>query len=302
MNSIHWDELHSGPFHGGFTINEGKFDHHGTLIGLSCPRCSRVQQAPCVVDIVISLSSIARIDKSIDSLAAFMLGYLSIRELQQTELDALPILSAHHTEGSIDSETIQFACGALHCQKELFALENESIVYLNGAARSPMPRSVAATGRSAVDTKLFPWRMENEHIVVGEVCALYSNLINAESPDCIAITPSTSYAMALAAKNIPFNSGQTVLCLEGQMASNVLPWQHLCTEYGTAITVVRRPLDGDWTNAVIRRIAEVGKEAVGVVAIPACHWCDGSLVDLKIIGHFCLKVGFFIASHPVDMM
>lgn len=41
----------------------------------------------------------------------------------------------------------------------------------------------------------------------------------------MAVTPSTSYAMSLAARNVHMRPGQRAVVLWDQMASNVMPWQ-----------------------------------------------------------------------------
>ena len=60
-----------------------------------------------------------------------------------------------------------------------------------------------------------------------------------------------------------------------------------------SLVTVPRPEDHDWTEAVLENI---GRETA-VVAVPNCHWTDGSLVDLRRIGGRCREVG---ASLVVD--
>ncbi|HEV8044223.1 MAG TPA: aminotransferase class V-fold PLP-dependent enzyme, partial [Rubrobacter sp.] len=92
--------------------------------------------------------------------------------------------------------------------------------------------------------------------------------------------PSVSYGIAVAAANVPVRDGQKILILEDQFPSNVYPWRELATRRGAKLVTVPRPEDHDWTRAVLERI----DEDTAVVAVPNCHWTDGSLLDLPQIG------------------
>lgn len=70
------------------------------------------------------------------------------------------------------------------------------------------------------------------------------------------------------------------------MHSNVLPWQQLCDEHGGELLMIKRPANWDWTSAIESAIA--GGE-VAICALPPCHWCDGSLVNLDRVGAACRK-------------
>eukprot|EP00966_Prymnesium_polylepis_P013049 300752-Prymnesium_polylepis.1 len=107
----------------------------------------------------------------------------------------------------------------------------------------------------------------------------------------VCLTPSCSYAMSLAARNLrPLLSGarKRVLVLEGQMHSNVLPWQQLCDDAGGALLRIERPADYDWATAIVGALAD---GTVAVCALPPCHWCDGSVVDLTRVGAACRAHG-----------
>ena len=66
-----------------------------------------------------------------------------------------------------------------------------------------------------------------------------------------------------------------------------------------------RPADFDWTAALLERV----DEHAGVVAVPQCHWTDGSLVDVRRIGERTREVGAALVldatqslgAHPFDM-
>uniref|UniRef100_A0A7S2W2G7 Aminotransferase class V domain-containing protein n=1 Tax=Rhizochromulina marina TaxID=1034831 RepID=A0A7S2W2G7_9STRA len=121
----------------------------------------------------------------------------------------------------------------------------------------------------------------------------FARLLETSSEN-VAITPSTSYAITMAAKNLGLQSPRNcALVLENQMASNVLPWQHCTQEAGGEVLVVPRPDGGDWdwASAIISRLEGPVGGRIGVVALPHVHWSDGSWVDLERVGPACARLG-----------
>lgn len=106
-------------------------------------------------------------------------------------------------------------------------------------------------------------------------------------PEGVAIIPSVSYGIGVAAANIALRGDQTIVVLEDQFPSNVYPWRDLAERTGATIVTVARPLDFDWTRALLEHI----DERTGVVAVPNCHWTDGSVVDLVRVGERARAVG-----------
>jgi len=99
--------------------------------------------------------------------------------------------------------------------------------------------------------------------------------------------------MAVATANIPVSTGENIIVLAEQFPSNVYPWRELASSTDGNLVTVPRPADNDWTNAVLDLI----DEKTAVVAIPNCHWTDGSLVDLAQVGEAARSVG---AAFVVD--
>ena len=67
--------------------------------------------------------------------------------------------------------------------------------------------------------------------------------------------------------------------LQDQHSSNALPWRDLATEREAALVTVPRPPDGVWTADVLAEI----DDRTAIVALPNCHWTDGTLVDLLAV-------------------
>jgi len=103
----------------------------------------------------------------------------------------------------------------------------------------------------------------------------------------VAIVPSVSYGVAVAAANVAAGPGRGIVVLAEQFPSNVLPWRELARRREAPLVTVARPADGDWTTALLARI----DAGTGVVAVPHAHWTDGGLVDLVRVGERARAVG-----------
>lgn len=171
-------------------------------------------------------------------------------------------------------------------QRHLFDIP-EDVAYLNCAFISPAMRAVVAAGEDAIQRKQHPWRITPENFFdrSDEGRSLFARIIGASAED-VAIVPSVSYGIAVAAANIPVSAGQEVVILEDQFPSNVYPWRALAKERGATIVAVPRPqhqegknvYDG-WTPGLMEAIGP----KTALVALPHCHWTDGSLIDLKAV-------------------
>lgn len=193
----------------------------------------------------------------------------------------------------------------LESQRELFEIP-ESVSYLNCAYMGPQLRSAREIGERAVGRKSRPWEVTPEDFFrdAENVRSLFARLVGGV-PDGVAIVPSVSYGMAVAAANVPVEAGEAVVILEDQFPSNVYPWRELAKLRGAEVVVVPRPLDHDWTSAVLERV----EERTALVSVPNCHWTDGSLLDLVKIGEAARGVGAALVvdgiqslgAHPFDV-
>ena len=175
----------------------------------------------------------------------------------------------------------------LACQRDLFEIP-EDVVYLNCAYMSPFLRSVREMGEKAVARKSQPWKIHaNDFFEEAETLRqLFAQLIGADTGS-IALVPAASYGISVAAANLPLEKQQRIVLLDEQFPSNVYQWQEAAHQSGAIVDTVERPQDGDWTSAVLQHI----DHQTGIVAIPNCHWTDGSIVDLQRVGVRTREVG-----------
>jgi selenocysteine lyase/cysteine desulfurase len=118
------------------------------------------------------------------------------------------------------------------------------------------------------------------------VRALFARLVGGDA-EGVAIVPSVSYGVSVAAANVPVHEGEKIIILEDQFPSNVYSWRELASREGANLLTVPRPEDSDWTHALVEEI----DANTAVVAAPNCHWTDGSLVDLARVGERVREVG-----------
>jgi selenocysteine lyase/cysteine desulfurase len=172
-------------------------------------------------------------------------------------------------------------------QRHLFDIPRD-VAYINCAYLSPFLKTVRAAGERGIQRKSEPWTIKRDDFFadVERARAAFAKLLGT-SPLNIAITPSTSYSIAVAAKNLPFKRGQTAVVPEAEHASNVYAWMQLARERGGEIVTAARPESGDFTAAILECI----DRRTAVVAVPQCHWSDGLWIDLVAVGARAREVG-----------
>src|SRR5215218_7047715 len=190
-------------------------------------------------------------------------------------------------------------------QRELFEMP-EAVAYLNCAYMSPQLRSAREIGERAVSRKSRSWEITpDDFFEDAETCrALFARLVGGEG-DGVALIPSVSYGIAVAAANVDVREGQKILVLEDQFPSNVYAWRELAARSGAKLVTVPRPADLDWASAITEDL----DENTAVVAGPNCHWTDGSLVDLGRVAERAREAGAAlvvdgiqsIGAHPLDV-
>ncbi|MBM3516301.1 MAG: aminotransferase class V-fold PLP-dependent enzyme [Alphaproteobacteria bacterium] len=173
------------------------------------------------------------------------------------------------------------------CQRRLFDLPRD-VAFFRSAAMAPSLLAVEAAGIAGLKRKRHPWLLGHQQYFtdVDTLRGLFAQLIGASAED-IAVVPSASYGIGTAAANLPVAADQGIVVLAEQFPSNVYPWRAVAAERGARVVTVPRPADLDWTTAVLERI----DRTTAVVALPQCHWTDGSMVDLVAVGARCRALG-----------
>lgn len=183
------------------------------------------------------------------------------------------------------------ADGLIPGQRHLFDIPADR-AWFNCAYMGPQLRAATAAGIAAAARKAAPWRIAPADFFTEteQVRRLFGALIGAD-PDCIAIMPSASYGLELAARTLPLAAGQRVLVLAEEFPSNFYPWADRAADVGAGVETVPAPADSDWTAAVLARLTP----GVAIAALPHCHWASGLALDLVRIGEACRANGTRLA-------
>ncbi len=171
--------------------------------------------------------------------------------------------------------------------RDLFEIPDD-VTYLNCASMAPQLRCVTEAGLRAVRTKASPWTLSGpEWFSASEELRTLAARVMGTDSDAIALVPAASYGIATAAANLPLSRGQTIVILHQQFPSNVYAWYELAKKNGGRVVVAQREPGMDWTEALLRTI----DDNTAIVAVPQCHWTDGSKVDLERVGQRVREVG-----------
>ena len=175
----------------------------------------------------------------------------------------------------------------LDSQRHLFDIPSE-VVYLNTAYMSPLLNSVVKAIDRGVRSKSKPWEIKIDDFYnnIERARVLFSNLMNTNSQN-IAIVPSASYGIQVAANNIKIDKSKKILILEDQFPSNVYPWQKVSKEKNIEILRVRQGTFSSLTEAILSHL----DDRVEVAALPNVLWTNGALIDLIRIRKRCDDVG-----------
>jgi selenocysteine lyase/cysteine desulfurase len=190
-------------------------------------------------------------------------------------------------------------------KKHLFDIPSD-VTFLNCSYMSPMLNSVKQSCQDGLTKRSSPWKLKSDDWFRPgeELRVLFASLIHAESEN-IALTTSASYGLAVAAKNIKLTAGQKIVLLDQQYPSNVYPWQDLAKANGAQIVTTKKESGQTWTDAILQKI----DDTTGLVAIPNCHWTDGSLINLEEISKATKKTGAILVidasqslgAYPLDV-
>jgi selenocysteine lyase/cysteine desulfurase len=160
--------------------------------------------------------------------------------------------------------------------RELFAITDD-VTYLNSASLGVRLHAVNAAGHAAVERMAAPWKVRSTDWFADArtLRALFASLINAPA-DCVALVPSVSYGIAVAARNVPVAAGDNIVVIDQEYPSNYYSWQRLARDRGAEIRVAAASGGTNLTDAILSLI----DRRTAVVAVANCHWTNGALVDL----------------------
>ena len=152
------------------------------------------------------------------------------------------------------------------------------MAYLNCAYTSPLPRIAQEAGQEAMARKAAPWDHPLLHVLhrpggrQGGLRPGDGGQPRGRGRGCLRILRHGCGRQ----ETCPWPRAGPSWCWTSSSPSNVYSWRRLS---GGNVQSVARPAEGTWSAAVERAVTD----AVGLVALPQCHWVDGTVFDLA--GH-----------------
>ncbi len=176
--------------------------------------------------------------------------------------------------------------------------------WLNHAAIGPWPKPVIEAMRGYVQHNALNGPVEYQRWldIEQQLRTQLSQLLNAESPDDIALVKNTSDGLNLIANGLTWQPGDVVVCCAKDFPSNVLPWTSL-SRLGVEVRQVDLhdpqglPLP-DPEQALI----DVIDERVRLVAVSAVRYDSGMRLDIDRIGHACRHHGSVFVVDAIQQL
>lgn len=172
-------------------------------------------------------------------------------------------------------------------QRHLFDIPRD-VAYLNTAYMGPLLRAAADAGETGLRLKSRPWDLTIPDFFepVTEARRLFAEMIHGDAAG-VAIVPSASYGVAVAAKNLVVEPGQNIVLMSEQFPSHVYAWRRLAAESGGHIKAVTPPDSAEATAAVLAAITN----ETAIVALPNVLWTTGAKIDLIAVRARCDECG-----------
>lgn len=181
--------------------------------------------------------------------------------------------------------------------RSLFPHTSQGKIYLNHAGTSPLSTRVVQSMtdylRERSEGRLETY--QTDMVMVDGLKSLIKELINAESPERIALTANTSDAINIIASGIPWKSGDRILLNTAEFPANVWPFLNL-QRHGVRLDFMKNP-DGRVTPEMI---ANAIKPGTRMLALSAVQFLSGYRADLASIGEFCHSKGIIFAVDAIQ--
>ncbi|MGH7540732.1 MAG: aminotransferase class V-fold PLP-dependent enzyme [Gemmatimonadota bacterium] len=175
---------------------------------------------------------------------------------------------------------------ALAAQRDCFSLP-DGVHYFNCAYLSPLSKAVEEAGVRAMRRRRAPIDFPADAFYrdSDRVRERFARLLGSRDPSRVAILPSVSYGVAIAARNLSAGPGRAIVVLGEQFPSNLYAWRKLAARTGATLRSVARPATGPPSGrAWNARILEAIDRDTAIVALPHVHWTDGTRFDLEAVG------------------
>lgn len=165
------------------------------------------------------------------------------------------------------------------------------VCYLNAAYMTPQPRRVVDAAYRGAKMRSQPWRIAPADFFtnVESLRTSFARMVGC-SPENVAIVPSAGYGVAVAARNLPLQSGDVVVVMNDQFPSNYYSWRRHARAAGATIQTVDREAGQSWTAALVDGV-EQHVDNISIVALEGHHWATAEATDLGAVVAASRRVG-----------
>ena len=162
---------------------------------------------------------------------------------------------------------------------------DEAIVHLNHAGVAPWPkRTVAAVKRFATENMTMGSRNYKQWIQVeNSLRQRLCWLINAATPQSIALLKNTSEALSVVAYGIAWETGKNVVTSLQEFPSNRIVWESLAHRFGIEVRLADLNTDACPEDALLGKV----DSNTQLVAVSSVQYASGVRMDLARIGRYC---------------
>ena len=179
-----------------------------------------------------------------------------------------------------------------------FPLE-PGLVYLNHAAVAPWPRrtadAVSAFARENMTRGALDYPRWNQ--AEAQLRHRAARLLNAPSPEDIALLKNTSEALSLVAHGLPWENGDNIVSCVGEFPSNRIVWQALAGR-GVQLRLVDIYATPDPEAALM----EACDGRTRLLAISSVQYATGLRLDLERLGAFCRQRGILFCIDAIQSL
>ncbi|MBN2701056.1 MAG: aminotransferase class V-fold PLP-dependent enzyme [Methylothermaceae bacterium] len=179
-----------------------------------------------------------------------------------------------------------------------FSLSSD-LIYLNHAAVAPWPRRTQnAVIRFAEENARFgaahyPQWLETER----HLRRHFQALLNAPSPDDIALVKNTSEALSFVAYGLDWQAGDNVVTSNEEFPSNRIPWESLrdreVTLHQADLSRASNP-----EEALFSRV----DRRTRLLTVSSVQYASGRRMDLERIGEFCRQKGILFCVDAIQSL
>lgn len=173
--------------------------------------------------------------------------------------------------------------------------DGEGVTYFDHASTGPLPWRARAVQRDFSDRRAEPFRLKADDLfpTLQRARDAAGRMVGAP-PGSVALVTNTSHGVNIAARTLPFRSGDVILSTRGEFPANVYPWLAATQARGAEFRML--PLAGDRPDEAALMRAIEGEPRVKGVAISWVSFWNGHRFDVEAIGAACRKRGiwFFV--------